>query len=106
MTDPIRVGSLEDLPDGRGVRVEVDGARIAVFRLGLDVYAIGDRCSHAEASLAEGEVFDGAVECPRHGAEFDLQTGEGTLPATRPVRVYETDVRDGDVFLTLEEVPA
>ena len=106
MTDGVRIVALAELPDGRGVRVDVDGARIAVFRIGDDVYAIDDRCSHAEASLAEGEVFDLSVECPRHGAEFDLQTGEGTLPATRPVRVYDTDVVDGDVFLRLHEVPA
>jgi 3-phenylpropionate/trans-cinnamate dioxygenase ferredoxin subunit len=106
MADSVRIASLDELPDGRGVRVDVDGSRIAVFRIGPDVYAIGDRCSHAEASLAEGEVFDHAVECPRHGAEFDLQTGEGTLPAVRPVRVYDTSVVDGDVFLSFEEVPA
>ena len=86
VTERIRVAALADLPDGRGVRVEVAGHRIAVFRVGDDVYAIGDRCSHAEASLAEGEVFDGAVECPRHGSEFDLTTGEpGSFPATKPV---------------------
>ena len=57
-----------------------------MFRVGDVVYAIGDRCSHAEASLAEGEIFDGEVECPRHGSAFDLATGmPQTLPATRPV---------------------
>ena len=106
MSTAVRIAALSELPDGRGVRVDVDGSRVAVFRIGEDVYAIGDRCTHAEASLAEGEVFDGSVECPRHGAEFDLETGEGTLPATRPVRVYDTTVVDGDVFLTLEEVTA
>ncbi len=74
-----------------------------MFRLGDEVYAIGDRCSHAEASLAEGEVFDGAVECPRHGSEFDLATGDpGSFPATKPVPVYTASVEDGDVYLTLE----
>ncbi|MDX1691332.1 MAG: non-heme iron oxygenase ferredoxin subunit [Acidimicrobiia bacterium] len=106
MSDPVRIATLDELPDGRGVRVDLEGSRIAVFRLGDDVYAVGDRCTHAEASLAEGEVFDTAVECPRHGAEFDLTTGTGTLPATRPVRVYDTSVVDGDVYLTLEGDPA
>ncbi len=102
MSDPIRVAALTDLPDGRGVRVEVDGERIAVFRVAEAVYAIGDRCSHAEASLAEGELFDLAVECPRHGSEFDLATGHPeSLPATRPVPVYPVEVRAGDVYLTL-----
>ncbi len=98
----IKITALSALPDGRGVRVDVAGHRIALFRLGAAVYAIGDRCSHAEASLAEGEVFDGAVECPRHGSEFDLETGEpSSFPATRPVATYDAQVVDGDVYLTL-----
>lgn len=105
MSEPVCIGALDGLPDGRGIRVEVGEARIAVFRLGDSVYAVGDRCSHAEASLAEGEVFDRAVECPRHGSEFDLTTGEPeSLPATRPVPVYPVEVRDGEVYLTLVPV--
>ncbi len=103
MTDLVRVGTLSDLPEGRGIRVEVGGHRIAVFRIEDAVYAIGDRCSHAEASLAEGELFDFDVECPRHGSEFDVRTGEpDSLPATRPVPVYDTVIEDGDVFLVME----
>lgn len=98
------MGRLADLPAGRGVRVEAAGHRIAVFRIGQDVFAIGDRCSHAEASLAEGFVSEGEVECPRHGSGFDLATGEPrALPATRPVPVYDTVVRDGRVFLVVGE---
>lgn len=105
MTESIRIAPLSDLPDGRGVRVDAAGHRIALFRLGDEVFAIGDRCSHAEASLAEGEVFDGAVECPRHGSEFDLRTGEpGSFPATKAVEAYTATVEDGDVFVTLEPV--
>lgn len=101
-TDLVKIAPLADLPDGRGVRVETAGHRIAVFRIGGDVYAIGDRCSHAEASLAEGDVYGIDVECPRHGSEFNLQTGEPeSLPATRPVPVYEASVVDGDVYLRL-----
>jgi len=98
-----RIALLADLPDGRGVRLEVSGRRIAVFRIGDEVHALGDRCSHAEASLAEGEVFEGAVECPSHGSEFDLHTGEpGSLPATRAVPVYPIEIVDGEVFLFLD----
>ena len=100
----LEVTKLEELPRDRGVRLTVGEHRIALFRIGDDVYAIGDRCSHAEASLAEGEVFDDAVECPRHGSEFDLQTGvPASLPATAPVPTYEVAVEDGTVYLTLEE---
>jgi len=101
----VRLGALAELPLGRGVCVEVAGHRIAVFRVDEAVYAIGDRCTHAEASLAEGEVSDLSVECPRHGSEFDLRTGEpGSFPATRPVAVYEVEIVDGEVFTTVEPV--
>jgi 3-phenylpropionate/trans-cinnamate dioxygenase ferredoxin component len=104
MSRRVTVGPFEDLPQGRGTRFESDGHRVALFRVGNDVYAIGDRCSHAEASLAEGEVFDLTVECPRHGSEFDLETGEpGSLPATRPVPTYDTTVVDGIVYLDLPD---
>lgn len=101
----LRVGMFDDLVDGAGTKVEAGEARIAVFRIGDDVYAIGDRCSHAEASLAEGELFGTEVECPRHGSEFDVTTGKpGSLPATQPVPTYEVEVTDGEVFvITAEE---
>jgi 3-phenylpropionate/trans-cinnamate dioxygenase ferredoxin subunit len=98
----ISAGSLESLPDDAGMCVTDVDTRIAVFRNGETVHAIADRCSHAEASLSEGEVFDGEVECPRHGAAFAIATGEAlTLPATKPVATYSTEVVDGEVFITI-----
>ena len=103
MTAPIRIAPLDAFVDGEGVRVEVGEHRVAIFRVGQEIYAIGDRCSHAEASLAEGEVFDYDVECPRHGSEFDIRTGEpNSLPATRSVPVYKTSIVDDEVFLEID----
>lgn len=99
----VEVTSLDQMPRDRGIRVTIGDHRIAMFRIDDEVFAIGDRCSHAEASLAEGEVWDHTVECPRHGSEFDLRTGEpGALPATQPVPVYPVSVEDGTVYLELE----
>ena len=96
----IRVAALGDLPANRGRRVEVAGRLVALFREGVEVFALGDRCSHAEASLAEGEVFAGTVECPRHGAAFDLHTGEAlSLPATHGAPVYRAEVEGDDVYV-------
>lgn len=101
----VEVAALDSLPRGRGVRVTIGEHRIAMFRIEDDVYAIGDRCSHAEASLSEGEVWDHTVECPRHGSEFDVRTGEPeSLPATKPVPVYPVSIEDGTVYLELEGV--
>jgi 3-phenylpropionate/trans-cinnamate dioxygenase ferredoxin subunit len=99
----VEITKLDDLPRNRGVRVTVGDHRIAIFRIEDEVYAIGDRCSHAEASLAEGELWDHDVECPRHGSEFDVRTGEpGALPATLPVPVYPVSIEDGTVYLEVE----
>jgi 3-phenylpropionate/trans-cinnamate dioxygenase ferredoxin component len=93
---------LEELPDGGARRFQVDGHAIAVVRIGEDVYAIGDQCSHQDISLSEGEVDadDRTLECWKHGSTFDLRTGKPeTLPATRPVPTYEVAVREGTVFV-------
>ena len=98
---------LEELAPDSARRVEVGGLEIAVVRIGDDVYAIGDTCSHAEVSLSEGwvEPDDCAIECVAHGAMFDLETGEPlSLPATRAVPVYEASVVDGVIVLRLEAV--
>ena len=78
---------------------------IALVRLGDDVYAIGDRCSHQDISLSEGDVLgdERTLECWKHGSAFSLETGEPTsLPATRPVPVYEVRVVDGEVEVVVE----
>ena len=100
----VLVGALVDLPEDTGTCVDVDGVAVAVFRSDEDVFAIANRCSHAEASLCEGEVFDGEVECPLHGAAFDIATGKPlTLPATKPVATYLSEVRGGDVFVSIPD---
>ena len=99
---PVRVAAFASLPDGAGVRADAAGRRLALFRVGAEVFALGDRCSHAEASLAEGELLGDTVECPRHGATFDLRTGAAlSLPATHPVPVHRVEVEGGEVFVHL-----
>lgn len=89
----VEVANLANLQEGVGYKICYGGRVAAVFLTEGEVYAVGDRCSHAEASLSEGEVFGTEVECPLHGAVFDLTTGEAlTLPATRPVPSYPTRV--------------
>jgi 3-phenylpropionate/trans-cinnamate dioxygenase ferredoxin subunit len=100
----MRVGALADLAPGTAKRVDVDGRSIALVRVGDDVYAIGDTCSHANVSLSEGEVLtqEREIECWKHGSTFSLVTGEPqTLPATQPVPVYEVSVEDGEIVLEL-----
>jgi 3-phenylpropionate/trans-cinnamate dioxygenase ferredoxin subunit len=98
-----RACSLSDLdPEGGIRRVEVDGTPIAVVRVGDRVYAVNDVCSHANVSLSEGEVDldECAIECPKHGSLFALETGEPlSLPAVRPVATYSVRLDGDDVSI-------
>ena len=102
MSERVRALSLSELPEEGAVRVELGGTAVCVARSGGTVYAIGDRCSHAEASLAEGEVWpdECEIECPKHGSAFSLKTGEPfSLPATQPVPTYTVRVDGDDVLV-------
>jgi len=99
-----RVCARDDLSPGEARRFDVAGHRIALVRIGDDFYAIGDRCSHADFSLSEGEVYEGEleIECWKHGSAFSLTTGEPqSLPAVKAVPVYEVRVEGDDVFVVL-----
>ena len=99
-----RLCAANELADGEARRFDVDGHRIALVRIGDDFRAVGDRCTHADISLAEGEVFgdECMIECWKHGSRFSLETGEpDTLPATQPVPVYEVRTVGDDVMVVI-----
>ena len=85
-----------ELVSGKPIRIEKNGESICVTRIGDEVFALNDVCSHSDASLSEGEITDFKIECWLHGAEFDLRTGKAvTPPAVAPVKSYLVSV-DGD----------
>jgi 3-phenylpropionate/trans-cinnamate dioxygenase ferredoxin subunit len=91
-----------DLQDSKPIKVNVDGEDICVTRIGDEVFAIGDNCTHSDASLSEGDVTNFKIECWLHGAEFDLRTGEAlTLPANIPAKTYPVTVIDGIVQISV-----
>ena len=99
-----RLCATTDLDDGEARRFDVGEHRIALVRLADEWFALGDRCSHADISLSEGEVLieECALECWKHGSSFDLRTGEPqSLPATRPVPVYTLKVEGDEVQVEL-----
>ena len=99
----VRACSLSDLPEEGALRVDLAGTAVCVARSGGEVFAIGDRCSHADVSLSEGDVEDGHIECWLHGSLFDLRTGKPTgLPAVRPVPTFPVTVEGDDVLVQME----
>ncbi len=98
----VRACSVEDVRDGSALRLDLEGKAVCVAHVGDDWFAIGDVCSHADFSLADGEVWadEYEIECPKHGAMFSLRTGEPqTLPATVAVAVYPISVQGDDVMV-------
>lgn len=101
-----RLGKVGDVPAGTAKRFDIGRTRICVVRIGDDFYAIGDRCSHADFSLAEGEVWpdEKEIECWKHGSTFSLVTGEPqSLPATVPVPVYTVRVNGDEVYVDVSD---
>jgi 3-phenylpropionate/trans-cinnamate dioxygenase ferredoxin subunit len=104
MAEVVRLCGRHEIEPGTARRFEVGTDRIALVRIGDDLFAIGDRCSHEDYSLSEGEVLveECEIECWKHGSTFDLRTGEPqTLPATKPVPVYSVRVDGDDVTVEL-----
>jgi 3-phenylpropionate/trans-cinnamate dioxygenase ferredoxin subunit len=100
----VKVCALADVPDEGALAVEVEDTPVAVVRVGDDVYALRDVCSHAEVALSEGEVYDHTIECWLHGSCFDLRTGKPTNPpATQPVPTYRVKIEGDDVYVSLKE---
>ena len=99
-----RLCGKNDLESGTARRFEVGKHRICLVRVADDFYAIGDRCSHADFSLAEGEVYpeEREIECWKHGSTFSLIDGKPqSLPATKPVPTYEVRVDGDDVMVVI-----
>jgi 3-phenylpropionate/trans-cinnamate dioxygenase ferredoxin component len=104
MAEVVRLCRRDEIDSGTARRFDVGTHRIALVRIDDDVFAIGDRCSHEDYSLSEGEVLaeECEIECWKHGSTFDLRTGEPqTLPATKPVPVYVVRVEGDDVMVEL-----
>jgi len=105
MPTTVSLGRADEIAPGTAKRFEVDGHRIAIIRCDDAFYAIGDTCTHADYSLAEGEVDceERTLECWKHGSLFSLENGEAlTLPATRATPVYDVVVDDdGDLRVVI-----
>ena len=99
MSEFVKATIKSNIPENSIKPFEVSGERIAITNLNGEFYAIADVCTHDGGDLGEGEVVEGCcVECPRHGAKFDLKIGSvKALPATVPIKTYEVKV-EGRIF--------
>lgn len=105
MSEPIMIAAVDEIDEGEAISVsrEVAGTDDDIAVLRDDdgqFYALDDTCTHEEASLADGWISDGEVECPLHAGKFCLKTGAVlSMPATRDTRTHKVEVREGCVWL-------
>ncbi len=94
----VTVARVSELPVGTRKIVRLDDREVAVFHLEDGYYAIEDLCTHDGGPVAEGELEGEVIECPRHGARFNVKTGAALcLPATSPVPTYRVRVQGDDI---------
>lgn len=104
MAEPefVKVAETGDLSPGEMMAVEVGNRRVLLANVDGQMHAVDDTCSHAYASLSDGDLAGEEVECPLHGATFDLRTGEAlTPPASDNVKVHQVRVEGQDILLGL-----
>ena len=96
------VASVEELSNGQRLYLEIDDLYLIVFNIADNYFAIADLCSHDEEPLDDGELDGYAVVCPRHGARFDVRTGQAlTPPAVEAVPAYPVRVLKGSIEVGL-----
>jgi 3-phenylpropionate/trans-cinnamate dioxygenase ferredoxin component len=104
MSSFVKVATRDELPLGGKKVLELDGRAIALFNVEGAYHAIDDVCTHDGGPLAEGQLIDCEIQCPRHGARFDLKTGRPLcMPAIEPVTVHAVEVRGDDVYLAVDQ---
>ncbi len=93
---------LDSIIEGKPVKLSKNGKEVCVARVGNEVFAIEDNCSHQDAALSEGEQNGYKIECWLHSAEFDLRTGAAlTPPASHAVKTYSVSVDGNNVVVEI-----
>ena len=106
MAEFVKVADVSEVPDPGKTLVEVDGEMVALFHVDGQWHAIDDVCTHDGGPLADGELRNHTISCPRHGAKFDIRTGAAlTMPAIRPTRAHDVKVEGTAVFVRLQTEP-
>ena len=100
----VDVGDAAEVPEGEVRTFTVEGQRVAVARANQQLYAVQDLCSHDDGPLGEGELEGYSVVCPRHGAKFDVRTGDVVaMPAVAPIESFPVMEKDGRIQVGIKE---
>jgi len=98
--DFIEIAPVSELPNGERLFVDLADKPIVIFNIAGQLFAIGDVCTHDNGPLGDGMLEGNKIVCPRHGAEFDIRTGQAVqMPAVVDIPAYPVQVRDGKIFV-------
>ncbi len=104
MNDFTKIATNSEIPEGGKLYVELDERLVVIFRAGGDLYCLDDVCTHDGGPLGEGQLSGYEIACPRHGAKFDMRTGQAlTMPATEATAVHEIKSEGDDVLVRLSQ---
>ena len=102
MTDYLTVAKVGDIVDGGTFCTEVSDRYVVIVRIGEQYFCIDDVCSHDGGPLGDGAISDHCLECPRHGAKFDVRTGAAvSMPATEPISSHEVRIEGNEIQVRL-----
>ena len=98
----VKVGRVEEIPEGHGKEFTVEGHKLALFKINGGFYAVSNQCLHRGGPLSEGELDDYRVTCPWHGWKYDVRTGSFDIIPTLKVRSFHVVQEDGSLYVELE----
>jgi 3-phenylpropionate/trans-cinnamate dioxygenase ferredoxin subunit len=99
----VKAGKVSDIPPGRVRVVELEEEDVALCNVDGEIYAVANVCTHDGGPLGDGYLLGDEIECPRHGARFDVRTGEvKTLPAIVPIPTFEVKIEGDEIWIEVE----
>tara|TARA_Y100000590_G_scaffold108514_1_gene123370 strand:+ start:17215 stop:17559 length:345 start_codon:yes stop_codon:yes gene_type:complete len=99
----VRIASVDDIQDGDMISAEIEDSKVVIAHVEGVLYAFDEECTHAGCGLSDGDLDGNIIQCPCHGAEFDIRTGEVTSPpAVEPLKTYQVRVEGDDILIEYE----
>ena len=103
MENFIKVASVSDIQDGDMISAEIEDGKVIIARLEGEFYAFDEECTHAGCGLSDGDLDGNVIQCPCHGAEFDIRTGEVVSPpAVESLQIYQVRIEGDDILIGYE----
>jgi nitrite reductase (NADH) small subunit len=100
--DPVKIASTDEVPVGTAKSVQVGDKAFVVVNINEEFFVLDNTCPHRGGSLGDGFVEGENITCPLHAWQFDVRTGQGTIPPSANIKSYDVEVRDNDILVVIE----